>query len=293
MKRVLQSALAALGYQIMRVGGQPSVAVVPNTPVRRVTALRDGEYTRADASNATLRHLLNAQVSIDWERVLESVYRRLILPGHVVVDIGAHSGLHTAVFLELVGKDGQVHAFEPIPHLAAALGNRLGQPATLTVTAAAVSEQAGKANFKFARNAPQESGLRERIFNAPNPDVIDIEVDVHCLDDYCDRWPRVDYIKIDIEGGEIGCLKGAKKLLASRRPILSVEYGAPSYSQYGHTRASLFEWASANDYVMADLFGNRILTLDEWDRLCDTVYWDFFMFPRERAEAIESQLLNP
>jgi hypothetical protein len=81
-------------------------------------------------------------------------------------------------------------------------------------------------------------------------------------------------------------------LLAQRRPILSVEYGAPGYSQYGHQRETLFRWAKAHRYVMADLFGNCITTEAEWNRLCDTVYWDFFMFPEERAASLEAHLLT-
>lgn len=292
MKQLIKAALKPLGYEIKRIQNTTApIAAAPSLPLRAPLAPVDGAVTRADACNVCIRQLLAAKIGIDWEPVLEAAYRRLILPGHTVLDLGAHAGRHTEVFLRLVGASGAVHAFEPIPHLAASLAERLGSPANLTVTAAALSDTSGTTTFKFAQNAPQESGLRERIFNQPNPGVVDISVEVKRLDDSLDMWPRVDYIKIDIEGGEIGCLNGARALLAARRPILSVEYGAPGYTQYGHERVTLYRWAAAHNYVMADLFGNLITTEAAWDRLCDTVYWDFFMFPAERAASIEAHLL--
>ena len=51
----------------------------------------------------------------DYEHILECNYRRLIGPANTVFDIGAHVGRHTRIFSEIVGPQGAVWAFEPLP----------------------------------------------------------------------------------------------------------------------------------------------------------------------------------
>lgn len=50
---------------------------------------------------------------VPWEADEQLVMRRLVRPGDIVFDIGAHIGLHTVLLAELAGPAGDVHAFEP------------------------------------------------------------------------------------------------------------------------------------------------------------------------------------
>ncbi len=63
----------------------------------------------------------------DYERILRQGYSRFLAPGDVVVDVGAHTGLHLVAFADLVGPTGKVHAFEPIPFLMKDLARRFGR----------------------------------------------------------------------------------------------------------------------------------------------------------------------
>lgn len=228
----------------------------------------------------------------DYEKILEYDYRRLITPGDTVVDVGAHTGTHTVVFCELVGPDGTVLAFEPLPPMFAALeARKLGAQACLVN--AALSDKAGRANFVYARGTPWDSGLRQRVFNDPeHADPITIEVEVFRLDDFLPDLRALKYIKIDTEGGEIGCLRGAVETLRRFRPYVSVEYGVSGYGAYGHTKQTLFEFAASLDYVMGDLFGAVCNDADSWERICDRSYWDWFMIPRERIGEWQQRLTS-
>ncbi|WP_163616436.1 FkbM family methyltransferase, partial [Klebsiella pneumoniae] len=55
-------------------------------------------------------------------------------------------------------------------------------------------------------------------------------VTVETLDDVIDRCalPRIDFVKIDVEGAEVGVLKGARKVLMSSRPLLLLEANEPA-----------------------------------------------------------------
>jgi FkbM family methyltransferase len=218
----------------------------------------------------------------DYEFILECDYRRLICPGDTVFDIGAHVGRHTRTFSEIVGPRGNVWAFEPLPLQFSTL-EALNLGPQVKLFNAAVSDQPGRSCFVHARGTPSESGLRQRIFNAPDlADPETIDVDVVRIDDFIQQIPSLQFAKIDVEGGEIGCLRGAVETLRRWRPFVAVEYGAQSYSAYGHTRRTLFDFAESNGYVIGDLFGAVCENLDTWDAVCDVIYWDWFLVPQER-----------
>jgi hypothetical protein len=95
----------------------------------------------------------------------------------------------------------------------------------------------------------------------------------------------IHFVKIDVEGGEIGVLRGGRDFLVQHRPVLSVEYGRPSYSAYGHTADTLYEEAAITGYAVCDLFGNVFRSIDEWRACVDRLYRDYLLIPRERLEA--------
>ncbi len=219
----------------------------------------------------------------DYEHILECSYRSLIPAGTTVIDVGAHGGRHTAIFSDLVGPDGVVVAFEPLPHLVASLQDReFG--CQVQIHACALSDFSGRSSFTHMRGTPGESGLRERISNYPQQaDPVSIDVEVRQLDEFLSDIVRLSFIKIDIEGGEVACLRGGSRLLKHFRPFISVEYGEPTYTVYGLTARSLYDIAQSLEYHIADLFGAVCPNLSTWLRVCNSSYWDWFLVPRERT----------
>jgi FkbM family methyltransferase len=220
----------------------------------------------------------------DYEAILRSGYERLIRPGDTVVDAGAHSGGHTAIFCELVGADGAVIAFEPLPDIFLKLRSNITSQNACLVNAA-LSDQSGRTSFVHARGTPWESGLRQRILTDPqHADPVTIEVEAMRLDDWIEDMTALRYIKIDVEGGEMAVLQGAERTLGRFRPIISVEYGFQGYSVYGHEKRTLWDFAAAHDYILGDLFGAPCYSVDTWNLVCGRSYWDYYIVPRERTE---------
>lgn len=221
----------------------------------------------------------------NYEALLAFQYGRFLAPGNVIFDVGAHTGLHTRNFLRAIEDAGQVVVFEPLPPQFEYLSSLFGADARVKLNQRAVGAKAGRATFVHATGSPEESGLRQRVFNKPEIAApVEIEVIVTTLDEEAAPYPRIDFVKIDIEGGEIDCLRGAKSVLNNHRPIVSVEYGSPGYSAYGHRPETLFELASRHNYGVHDLFGNRIDNRKDWLQFCDQAYWDYFLIPRERTD---------
>lgn len=216
----------------------------------------------------------------NYEDVLEFTYRQFVGAGQTVIDVGAHAGRHTAVFAELVGETGRVHAFEPLPIAREWLAGR-GLSSTVTIHPVALSTEPGEVTFYYCEDRPEESGLKAR--SLPSAAAMTaITVQTRTLDSYDSELEGVDFIKIDAEGGEIGCLRGASRLIAKHRPIITVEYGYPGYSVFHHNKRTLYDLAASHHYRIGDLFGAVIQTVDEWERVCDAAYWDWYLIPAER-----------
>lgn len=260
--------------------------------------LQSEEYKQLHQNDTTQReHFINdiytAQKNIsdliqkngmpDYEFVLEQSYSRIIREGDTIIDIGAHAGRHTKVFQQLIGETGFLYAFEPLPEQYAALKKELDSE-NVTVINKALSDCTGKMDFYKVDNYPEESGLRKRVYNREDAKVEKIEVDVDVLDAYIDAFQNVNYIKVDAEGAEISILKGAVQCLKKYRPVISVEYGYPSYSVYGLEKDSLYEFAAQNRYYITDLYGNIAVNIDIWRDVCDSVYWDWFLVPYEKIK---------
>ncbi len=215
----------------------------------------------------------------NYENVLEAAYRHFLKPGDNVIDIGAHGGRHTRIFRDLIGDTGGIWAFEPLPHMAEHLRSSFASQSNVHVFEIALSDKVTNTVYKFVSNAPEESGLRERIYNIDDPIIQDINVNVSTADRILAAIDRIDYIKIDIEGGEIDCLKGMNSVLAKHQPFLSIEYGFPSYSKYDNTNMTLWDMAQQLGFHISDLFGNIVEDAEEWVEVCDHAYWDFFLVP--------------
>jgi FkbM family methyltransferase len=238
------------------------------------------------AQNAALMAMLHGRFGIipSYEDILETTYRLFIQPGQTVVDIGAHTGRHTKVFADLVGRDGKVYAFEPLPYAFDILRSR-SLPRHVRLHKYAIAQQQGAVSFVFARGAPEESGLRIKQYNQPQQVVPEtITVEARSLDSFSAEFGPVHFIKIDAEGSELECIRSGLDLIRTNRPLITVEYGYPSYSAYGNTAASLFHLAVSMGYVVGDMFGAYCSDLSTWSKVCDVAYWDWFLIPLERID---------
>ena len=235
----------------------------------------------AHAVARALRYLHNGVVVPNYELLLRQCYTRVLKTGHFVFDVGSHNGLHFVHFVELVGSTGRVIGFEPIPSLAAALRKQFrGQP-NAEIRSLALADASGRREFFYLANEPEQSGFKERVNALHRGSKISVETDT--LDRQASGLSRLDYIKIDVEGAEIDCLRGGATTIGLHRPLISVEYGKPTYSLFGNSPMSLYEWTTVHSYVPSDLFGNIILTAEEWVAICDQSYWDYFLVPSEKA----------
>jgi FkbM family methyltransferase len=225
-----------------------------------------------------------------FERVLRDNYRRFLKAGDWIADVGAHDGLHTLEFVKITGNEGRVAAFEPLPRCYRELVSQFKR-SNVQIGNFALSHYANPAvAFTEATGTPQESGLKRRNFNHPeraNPRQIIVQVST--LDRQIGTWQRLDYLKIDIEGGELDCLEGGEEIVTRCRPVISFECGFDAYEHYGKTSIDFLEYARGHRFAVMDLFGNDVSEQHRWEDAIRRM-WDFYFVPTEKIDWLLSKI---
>lgn len=157
-----------------------------------------------------------------------------IEPGQVVIDIGCHIGSYTIPALDA---GATVYAVDPSePRLAQLRQYWDGDPARLITVNKALAEKGGYTpEFRASLDA---AGFKE--FHAP------ASARFTTLDDLAAEHglTRLDWVKIDVEGAELGVLTGGRETLTRFRPSLIVE---------AHDRVYAFVAAMGNERQCHDL----------------------------------------
>jgi FkbM family methyltransferase len=159
--------------------------------------------------------------------------RKYLRRGDCCMDVGANLGYFTSVMANLVGKKGEVIAFEPLPANIKVLGENvlLEGLANVRIEPKAVGNAIGTASLLI-------QGDTDFTGTASLAEVYDwggertnIEVPVVTLDSYITgNRSSPSLLKMDVEGAELMALQGAHTLLSKHRPILLIEihgWGSP------------------------------------------------------------------
>jgi FkbM family methyltransferase len=196
---------------------------------RRLPVPEDGERIAGFPGGMQLRLDLRESLQRDFlfglydQREL-ALMRRFLEPGGDMLDVGAHVGMYAvAAGLALRGR-GRVLAFEPNPAARSQLAANVALNGldNVLVSDAAVAAESGEALLHVpATSDPSFSSLGGGRFAEGDPvrvptTTLDAQVEAHAL--------TPAFVKVDVEGAELGVLAGAERTL-ERRPVLLVEVG--------------------------------------------------------------------
>lgn len=140
----------------------------------------------------------------------------------------------------LASPGGQHLAFEPLPRLYKSLTQRFHRHPNVRILPTALGSLATKALFHDVVSNPGYSGLRRRTYPSSLEKIVPIEVDVLTLDEVLEG-KRIDFLKIDVEGGEFDVLQGARRTLREHRPVVVFEFGLGAADHYGVTPDMMYE----------------------------------------------------
>jgi FkbM family methyltransferase len=165
-----------------------------------------------------------------WESWISQWMAKIIQPGFVCIDVGANLGYFSLLMSELChgGESGIAVAVEPNPPICHLLGlSQSLHTRRFTVMNKAISSYTGEAVLTIPGMSFGGATIKT---NDPAPDREQVRVSTITLDDLVAelKLPRVDVIKIDVEGEEPAVFEGMEKTLAYNPNMQIVMEYSPS-----------------------------------------------------------------
>jgi FkbM family methyltransferase len=154
-----------------------------------------------------------------YEERVQAIVERVLQPGDSAFDIGAHLGYFTLMMGLVVGRAGRVVSFEPDPVVMEGLQRNVRRNgaqagAEIVLVPAAVDELAGRVGFVAGRETS-----RGKLVAGDG----DLRVETMVVDDVARQFRRPRLVKVDVEGRELGVLRGASETLGAGETVLVVE----------------------------------------------------------------------
>jgi FkbM family methyltransferase len=158
--------------------------------------------------------------------------------GETTLDVGANFGIYSYYMSQAVGRSGKVYAFEPIPFTFETL-KIVGRLLGFSQNVEFVEKGCGDSNGTITFSVPvQQSGAfsaGQAYIGSRNDDhdgkekqvrwgaTKEVEAQIVKLDDFLPPIDSLTFVKLDIEGAELLCLRGAKKLFEKHLPTTVCE----------------------------------------------------------------------
>lgn len=176
-----------------------------------------------------------------------AIIDRVLGAGGNAIDVGAHAGAILGPICA-ASPHGVHLAVEPLPHLADRL--RADYP-HVDVRQVALSDRLGTVEFHYVVDSPEFSGIRKRTLPDEEVEIQRITLELARLDDLIPADRPVSFVKIDVEGAELGVLRGGGDLFARDRPVTVFEFGLGAADVYGTTPDDIHHFFADRDMAVS------------------------------------------
>lgn len=195
-----------------------------------------------------------------YEMGVTQTLQNFLKKGDTFIDVGANIGYISAIGASLVGKEGWVHSFEPVPEFFLKLQNlaELNKDYNIAVNQFALSDKQGQVKIYVS----DYSNIGN---NTILPTLIDKEkvrktllIQTQRLDDYIQtkNIKKIKVIKIDTEGFEYPVLLGLSNFFKkvcfekkSEAPLVICEIAPAAYQALGYKLEDIFEYMQKFNYL--------------------------------------------
>lgn len=205
-----------------------------------------------------------------YEPSIVELLKKHLKNGDTFIDAGANIGYYTAIAAGLVGKDGQVHSFEPVPEYFQKLRNIAedNKQCKITVNKLALGDEEKTKKIYIGGHQYIGKDIGNNTFF---PDLFDnlngvsnTDVSVCILDKYIKQKniKNIKLIKIDVEGFEFSVLRGLKDYLsqcfrADSGPLIICEIIPEVYPSLGYKVEDLFKYMADFSYYPFEIINTH------------------------------------
>lgn len=218
------------------------------------------------------------------------LFAPFVKEGDTCLDIGAHAGAWLLPLGRLVGPTGRVIGFEALPYYARVLRMTkafVGTP-NVVVMNNAVTEDGASVRMIWQDPSGARLTGRTHIAGQGENNAVGVEIAGVTIDTVCAPIPgRISFVKIDIEGAELGALRSGCATLRKHRPIVFSEVVEAHLNRYGHTAQMLFSFFDAMDYRPFAVSGGQLFSTTA--ALASTMN-DILFVPAEATEILQAAI---
>lgn len=208
-----------------------------------------------------------------------NLIQSLVKPGNNVLDIGANIGFYTNIFSELVGLNGNVFAFEPEPINFKYLQQNCKGLTNVKLNNQAVSDKTGTLKIYLSKML----NVDHRTYKIDDYSEIK-EIDAITIDEYlkANSNPKIDFIKMDIQGFEMSALKGMLQTLKNNRGVKAISelwpYGLQKAGSSAIEMVELLNSEGFNIYLLTTT-PSKLITVETVKQLDvhEDVYYNVFI----------------
>lgn len=206
-----------------------------------------------------------------------ALLQRVLEPGMCVIDGGANDGAYTLYTAARVGSQGRVLAVEPSPRELERLRKNLAlnHLPQVEVMGCALAERCSELQMLIAEDSHAGHNTLGQFMHTEVTDRGRITVTATTIDDLVQRYglPRIDVVKLDLEGAELRALIGASTTLDRDHPLVLLEAAETALKHQGGTRAGLraLIWNHGYDLFQFDSVTGELAAVHEDEQSSDTL----------------------
>jgi FkbM family methyltransferase len=193
----------------------------------------------------------NKNTLYDWQTI--AVMRRVLSPTSNAIDVGAFEGGMLRHLCRLAPR-GRHLAFEPNAENARTLA---GAFPGVQVFPVALGDTPGEVAFHRALDHPALSGLQRRTEYLRSERFEEARVRMETLDRAAPADLPIAFVKIDVEGAELGVLRGGIQTLRRSRPVIVFESGVGGADCFGTRPEAIYD-------LLGDSIGLRVSLMGSW-----------------------------
>jgi FkbM family methyltransferase len=173
---------------------------------------------------------------------------RFLKPAMTFVDVGANQGEYS-LFAAKRLSNGKVIAFEPLASIRKVFEEniKLNGFINIQVFDCGLSDKSGALDFHEIEGPDEGLGT---LYLGDKKSKAIINIQLRSLDQIADEHSigKIDFIKMDIEGGELNALKGSIKTIEKYRPVIMIEINESTYQAAGYSTQDIINFFTAIKY---------------------------------------------
>ena len=183
--------------------------------------------------------------------------KKHIKQNDTVLDIGANIGFYATILSDIVGEKGVVHCFEPDSKNFEHLKKTTADFKNIKINNKAVGPKTEKLKIYTSKNL----NVDHRTYKPEEYDK-EIEIDAVSIDDHLASNPKVDLIKMDIQGFEMQAIQGMQTILDKNKDIkLISEFWPYGLKKAGSSVTEYFNFLQSKGFTCYLLEETSLLKL--------------------------------